>query len=107
VARFSGSDQVQSVTLRSSLYNKRVKATTDGIFIFIGGTPHSAWLKGLVGMSPDGYILTGAGSAYATDVPGIFAVGDVRYGSLKRVVTAAGEGAAAVNEIHQYLAVPV
>jgi thioredoxin reductase (NADPH) len=74
------------------------------VFIFIGGAPHSEWLKGTVGTSPDGYILTGANSLYATDVPGIFAVGDVRYGSTKRVVTAAGEGAAAVNEVHRYLA---
>jgi thioredoxin reductase (NADPH) len=107
VIRISGSDRVKSVTLRSKLYNNRVKSTTEGVFIFIGGRPHSEWLHGFVETSPDGYILTGpAGSAshYETSVPGLFAIGDVRYGSIKRVVTAAGDGAAAINEIHRYLA---
>jgi thioredoxin reductase len=107
VARFSGSDRLKSVTLRSVVHKTRVKTTTEAVFIFIGGRPHSEWLHDFVETSPDGYILGNHGSTYATSEPGVFAIGDVRYGSLKRVVTAAGEGAAVVNEVHRYLAVPV
>jgi thioredoxin reductase (NADPH) len=104
VARVSGSDRVTSVTLRSTQNNERVKSSTDAVFIFIGGRPHTDWMHHFVALSPDGYILPGEDAAYATSKPGVFAIGDVRYGSLKRVVTAAGDGASVVNLLHRYLA---
>jgi thioredoxin reductase (NADPH) len=92
-----------------------------GLFIFIGAAPRTDWLRGLVERDERGFLLTGrslvkAGRAPAgwrperdpflleTSVPGIFAAGDVRADSIKRVAAAVGEGSIAVHFIHQYLA---
>jgi len=85
--------------------------------VLIGALPHTEWLDGTVLRDQQGFILTGSrarrGAAwridreptrYETSVPGVFAVGDVRAGSVKRVASAVGEGAASVAEIHEYLA---
>ena len=72
----------------------------------IGAKPNSGWLHDIVALDEKGFVLTGAfeGSRYATTVPGIYAVGDVRSGSVKRVASAVGEGSAVVVDIHRYLA---
>lgn len=86
--------------------------------MFIGAEPHSEWLAGCLDLDEHGYIFTGtalaaqgeAGSgrrrAYwlETSLPGVFAAGDVRSRSVKRIASAVGEGAMAVQLIHQYLA---
>jgi len=74
------------------------------LFLFIGATPHVRWLNGSVETDDKGFILTG-GSALPleTSMPGVFAIGDVRAGSTKRVAAAVGDGAAAVAQIHSYL----
>ena len=83
------------------------------LFLFIGADPETEWLKGCgVALDDHGFVLTGqarapaarAPAALETTVPGVFAVGDVRSGSVKRVGGAIGEGAAAVALIHQHLA---
>ena len=84
------------------------------MFLFVGADPETRWLASCgVTLDSDGFVLTGqaAGSAVGrapapleSSVPGVFAVGDVRSGSVKRVGGAIGEGAAAVAQIHQYLA---
>lgn len=93
-------------------------ATT--MFIFIGGAPQTDWLDGLLARDEHGFILTGRDLLaddrrpdnwtedrdplpLETSVPGIFAAGDVRHGSVKRMASAVGEGAMAVQFIHQYL----
>ena len=82
------------------------------VFLFIGAEPATEWLRGCVDLDPLGFVRTGdveAGAAgrprgsLQTSVPGVFAVGDVRSGSVKRVGGAIGEGAAAVAMIHQFL----
>lgn len=88
------------------------------LFIFIGAKPHTAWLQGTVALDDHGFILTGADLAdfppefahlgrrrlpLETSVPGMFAAGDVRHGSVKRVTAAAGEGSTAVAMIHEHL----
>ncbi len=81
----------------------------DAIFIFIGAEPRTSWLH--VKMDERGYILTGIDlfdpetprMALETSMSGVFAAGDVRHGSTKRVSAATGEGAAVIAEIHQYL----
>ncbi len=80
------------------------------LFFFLGARPCTEWLDDAVARAADGFILTG-GSAGAdnlleTSVPGIFAAGDVRYGSTKRCATAVGEGSMAVQFVHQHLAAP-
>jgi len=88
------------------------------LFVLIGADPHTEWLAGTVARDDHGFILTGAPVERAdprwtltrpplpfeTSVPGVFAVGDVRSGSSKRLASAVGEGAGAVSSVHQYLA---
>jgi thioredoxin reductase (NADPH) len=85
------------------------------LFSFIGAEPNTDWLKECLQLDEDGFILTGS-DLTATDgwtpllletsQPGIFAVGDVRHGSIKRVATAVGEGAMVVRLVHERLASP-
>jgi thioredoxin reductase (NADPH) len=78
------------------------------LFFFLGARPCTDWLGNTVARAEDGFILTGeaAGGTHLleTSVPGVFAVGDVRYGSTKRCAAAVGEGSMAVQFVHQYLA---
>jgi thioredoxin reductase (NADPH) len=82
--------------------------------VFIGADPHVDWLAGQVELDEDGFVLTGTGVCdrpgnrhavgLETSLPGVFAAGDVRSGSIKRVAAAVGEGAMAVRLVHQHLA---
>jgi len=85
------------------------------VFIFIGSTPHTNWLPQAIAVDGNGFVKTGMQLAESwrlrrppfpleTSVPGVFAAGDVRCGSTKRVASAAGEGSMAVQFVHQYLA---
>lgn len=73
----------------------------------IGAAPNTGWLSGLAATDEKGFVLTGAAVAqaddYATTAPGVFAVGDVRAGSVKRVASAVGEGSVVVSRIWQFL----
>src|SRR5262249_12647179 len=77
------------------------------LFLFLGAAPCTEWLDDTVGRDENGFILTGAAAGtehlLQTDVPGVFAAGDVRSGSTKRCATAVGEGAMAVQFVHAYL----
>jgi thioredoxin reductase (NADPH) len=92
-----------------------------GLFSFIGADPASAWLSGCAALDGRNFVLTDASLTaehlgknwenldrapfpFETSHPGLFAVGDVRSGSMKRVASAVGEGSAAVRAVHQYLA---
>ena len=78
------------------------------MFLFLGALPCTEWLDDTIGRDHKGFILTGAAanmdSLLETDVPGVFAAGDVRSGSTKRCATAVGEGAMAVQFVHAHLA---
>ena len=90
----------------------------DAVFVFVGQAPRTGWLDGAVRRDPRGFVLTGAdlGSPppewplavpplpLETSVPRVFAAGDVRHGSVKRVASGVGSGAIAVALVHQYLA---
>ena len=77
------------------------------IFVMIGAEPNSGWLKGTLDLSDKGFVksgsLVGSPFRFGTTLEGVFAVGDVREGSTKRVASAVGEGASVVGEIHEYL----
>lgn len=74
------------------------------LFLFVGAYPNAGWLSGCVGVDAAGFVVTGTGKrTLETDRPGVFAIGDVRAGSTKRVAAAVGEGAAVVAQIHQFL----
>lgn len=75
------------------------------LFLFIGADPNSGWVRQCVETDAQGFVLTGrTGAALETSVPGVFAIGDVRAGSTKRVAAAVGEGAAVVAQIHALFA---
>ncbi|WCT72534.1 FAD-dependent oxidoreductase [Sphingomonas naphthae] len=77
------------------------------LFLFIGADPNAAWLDGCVETDAKGFVVTGRRDLpLETDQPGVFAIGDVRAGSTKRVAAAVGEGAAVVAQIHAFLAAP-
>ena len=103
-----------AVTWRDAPAGKDEERTIRNVFLFVGADPETDWLKSCgVACDAHGFVLTGkACSSVApgatpleSTVPGVFAVGDVRSGSVKRVGAAIGEGAAVVALIHQYLAV--
>ncbi|MFO1313371.1 MAG: FAD-dependent oxidoreductase [Burkholderiales bacterium] len=106
---------LEAVTWRDDSSGVEERRAIRQVFLFVGADPESRWLDGCgVERDPNGFVLTGAAcSARVRDgqlkllesnVPGVFAVGDARSGSVKRVGAAIGEGAAVVASIHQYLA---
>lgn len=123
LAAAHGSGRLEAVTLRQDGEVADEPIPVDALFIFIGAFPHTDWLEGALARDDHGFILSGrdlglGGSRPAdwqldrdpypleTSMPGVFVAGDVRQGSIKRVASAVGEGAMAVQLIHQYLAGP-
>ncbi len=117
----SGDSRLEGVRIRDRASGQTEDIETSALFVLIGAEPHTGWLDGAVRRSGRGYVLTGAdlleggrppeGWPLArqpllleTSVPGVFAAGDVRFRSVKRVASAIGEGATSVQLIHQYLA---
>jgi thioredoxin reductase (NADPH) len=110
----TGDDRLRTLTLRDSATERTEEASAGAVFIMIGASPRTGWLPPELQRDDRGYILTGesvGGSAggdpnpqFQTSVPGVFAVGDVRAGSMKRVAAAAGEGSSAIRLVHEYLA---
>jgi thioredoxin reductase (NADPH) len=95
------------VTVRNIRDGATRTLPTCALFVMVGAQPNTAWLSGLVKLDQKGFVLTGdavgAGSAYATSQPGIFAVGDVRAGSVKRVASSVGEGSVVVSKVWNHL----
>src|SRR5579859_7692177 len=120
VSETHGDTHLEEISFLCSDTNKIERVPASSIFIFIGALPRTDWLTDLVERDERGFILTGPDlmrggqrpKGWAldrdpflleTNVPGIFAVGDVRHGSVKRVASGVGEGSVAVQFIHQYL----
>ncbi len=98
---------VASVTWRHGETRKEETRPIRHVFLFLGADPATAWLKDCdVAIDDKGFVTTGNGGGLSlqTSVPGVFAVGDVRAGSVKRVGAAIGEGAAAVAQVHAFMA---
>ncbi len=97
--------RLEALTLRSPGGEHRID--TRALFVMIGAAPNTAWLSGLAETDRKGFVLTGAAagreSPYETSAPGIFAVGDVRAGSVKRVASAVGEGSVAISRVWDYV----
>jgi thioredoxin reductase (NADPH) len=104
VAALHGEDgELEAVTLRDG---ERLALST--LFLFLGASPCTDWLGDTVACDEHGFVLTGARAGadglLETSVPGVYAAGDVRSGSIKRRATAVGEGATVVTLIHGHLA---
>jgi thioredoxin reductase (NADPH) len=109
-----GNDHLETLRIRDG--EGEQDEQVDATFVFIGATPRTDWLEGVVARDARGFILAGADAKAAgfplkrdpyvleTTVPGVFVAGDVRARSIKRVASAVGEGSMAVSLIHEYLA---
>ena len=109
VIAIRGGDSIESATISQAQCGEEEVAVC-GLFVLIGADPCTAWIGERVALDDHGYVLTGpeadasASSPFQTSQPGIFAVGDVRSGSVKRVASAVGEGSVVVQAVHRYLA---
>lgn len=100
-AEFRGTKKLESVVLKNLASGELTTVNPAAVFVFIGLTPNSELVRSQVATDSQGFILTDAGMQ--TNVPGLFAAGDVRAGSTKQAAAAAGEGAAAALAIRRYL----
>ena len=96
-----GTEKVETLKLLNKKTGEKRDLAVDGVFVAVGITPNSEAFKGSVDMDPAGYIAAGEGGK--TNVPGIFAAGDVRTKALRQVVTAVADGANCVASVEQYL----
>jgi len=122
VRELMGEDRLEGVVVEDKRSGTRRTLGARALFVFIGAEANTGWLQGAIELDERGFVLTGReldGSALKEDswqersrepflletsLPGVFAVGDVRSGSIKRCASAVGEGSMAVRLVHQYLA---
>jgi thioredoxin reductase (NADPH) len=118
VAGGGGDGRLEHLLIRDRDSGRAESLPAAGLFILIGAQPFTGWLPGAIQRDQWGFILTGPDAApywglqrapflFETTTPGVFAVGDVRHGSIKRVASAVGEGSVAIRLVHDYLALPL
>ena len=105
--------RLERVVLRDRRTGTDEVVPADGLVVLIGSAPHTEWLEGVVERDRWGFVVTGPdlrpepGSRVPlpleTSLPGVFAVGDVRHASVKRVASAVGEGAVSISYVHRWL----
>ena len=115
-----GQDHLEAISIHCTVTNEVNKVQANSLFIMIGAAPNTGWLADVVERDEFGFILSGPDlmrdgkrpkgwqvdrdpGLLETNVPGIFVVGDVRHGSIKRVASGVGEGSVAISFVHQYL----
>ena len=120
VIEVKGDDRLKSMVLHNQDSGETWEVPTSAVFVFIGAAAHTDMLEGIVERNKKGFIITGQDLIkdgrftggwklkrqpymLETCIPGVFAVGDVRHGSVKRVASAVGEGAIGVSQVHRYL----
>ena len=120
VVSAAGNEHLEQLTLRDNTTGQTEIVDAQFLFVFIGAAPLTDWLDGVVLRDPRGFVVAGPDLAASgeqprgwslerapfhleTSLPGVFAAGDVRFQSAKRVASAVGEGAMAVMLVHRYL----
>jgi thioredoxin reductase (NADPH) len=108
VSALHGTDHLQSLTIRDVKSGTSRAVDTRALFIMVGAAPNTEWLSGLVKLDDKGFVVTGygaggPGSPFATSLPGVFAVGDVRAGSVKRVASSVGEGSVVISKVWEFV----
>jgi thioredoxin reductase (NADPH) len=109
IETLEGNLNLESVTWTNRKTGEKITRPVMSVFVMIGAEPNSGWLFGTVKLDKKGFVLTGnengfESTPYATSVPGMYAVGDVRANSVKRVASAVGEGSVVISDVHRYLA---
>jgi thioredoxin reductase (NADPH) len=117
IRHMAGSERLETIEIENTRTGDRRTVSTPAVFVFIGAVPRTDWLPAQIATDARGFIRTGRALANApgwalkrdpflleTSQPGVFAAGDVRVGSAKRVASAVGEGSIAVKLVHEYLA---
>jgi thioredoxin reductase (NADPH) len=107
VTELHGTAHLNAVTIRDAATGTTRVVETQALFIMVGAAPNTEWLAGLVNLDSNGFVITGAdcgeSSPFSTSLPGIFAVGDVRAGSVKRVASAVGEGSVVISKVWDFV----
>jgi thioredoxin reductase (NADPH) len=108
VTALHGKDRLEALTIRDLNGGNTRVLDSPALFIMVGAAPNTEWLSGMVELDKNGFVITGAGSAaaaspFATSHPGIFAVGDVRAGSVKRVASSVGEGSVVIAKVWEFV----
>ena len=111
-----GDQRLEGLVIQDSSSGETLSVSAHALFVLIGAQPHTEWLPASIRRDQQGFILTGQDLTDSgggtpqrppylleTSMPGVFAVADVRHGSVKRVASAVGEGGIAIQMVHQYL----
>jgi thioredoxin reductase (NADPH) len=117
VVAAAGDGHLERITVRDRAGGEEREIPAAALFVLIGARPHTEWLPAAIERDERGYVLTGPAvhrfdrwplarppQPYETSTPGVFAVGDVRNGSVKRVASAVGEGSVVIQQVHEHLA---
>jgi len=107
VCELIGDEVLEEVLVHHLQSDEEHRVATTALFVMIGAAPHTSWLQGEIPLDAKGFIPTGPADGsdglFETRRPGVFAVGDVRSGSVKRVASAVGEGSVAIRQVHAFL----
>jgi len=101
VDEIKGDDKIRSLKLTDTLSNKKASINVDGVFIYAGLKPNTDFIKDIIKLDENGFILTD--EKLATNIPGVFAAGDIRKKGLRQVVTSVADGAIAVASVKEWL----
>lgn len=105
VCELRGNQRLEEIVVRDRQTDERRPIGATALFVLIGSEPHTRWLNGAIALDSRGFVIGGPAGArmFETSSAGVFAIGDVRSGSVKRVASAAGEGAVAVRLVYEHL----
>ena len=111
IVALEGGERLEAVVVRDNASGEETRIETRALFVMIGAAPNTDWLEGTVKLDDKGFILTGTACGsddrghgdFATSLPGVYAVGDIRSGSVKRVASAVGEGSVVISAVHAFL----
>ncbi len=107
VVALHGEGTLEAATLHDLRSGDERRQAVGGVFVMIGAAPNTGWLQGVIDLNDKGFVPTGeavgGATPFATSAPGIFAVGDVRLGSVKRVASGVGEGSVVISHVWNYV----
>ncbi len=108
VTALQGTDHLEALTIAELKSGATRRLDTPALFIMVGAAPNTEWLSGLVELDSNGFVITGETlssgvSPFCTSLPGVFAVGDVRAGSVKRVASSVGEGSVVISKVWEFV----